>query len=67
MITKILNAIRRKRTTSENQDQIKVYVTNGGRLYVKGNELAQSPAWRAKVKGLIDADLTGQQEREGVN
>ena len=61
MIAKVLRAIRRRQNASENNgDRIKVYVSSNGSLRVKGHELAQNAEWRAKVKQLIDADLTGR-------
>ena len=62
MITKILEAMRGKQNASENNDRVKVHVRQNGSLYVKGRELAQSAAWRAKVKELIDADLAGRKK-----
>ena len=65
MITKVKNALRRNQNDSEsdksiNKEPIKVYVSHNGSVYVKGDELAQNTAWKAKVKELIDADLTGR-------
>ena len=37
---------------------IKVYVSNGGSLRVRGDELIRNPLWRAKLKELMDANLT---------
>jgi hypothetical protein len=64
MITRVFDALRRKQNGSENYDHVKVYVSRNGSLYVKGHELAHSAAWRAKVKELIDADLTGRNKKE---
>ena len=64
MITKVLGALHLKPNSSKNDDRVKVYVSNNGGLYVKGHELADNAAWRAKVKALIDADLTGRGKRE---
>ena len=69
MITRVKNALRRNQTDSENDEPtsaepIKVYVSHNGGVYVKGHELAQNTAWRAKVKELIDADLTGRNVQE---
>ena len=63
VLTKVFDVLRRKQDTSENDD-VKVYVTPNGSLYVKGHELAHNAAWRAKVKELIDADLTGRNKQE---
>ena len=60
MITKVLRAIRRRPNAIQNNDRVKIYVSRNGSLHVKGRELAQNAAWRAKVKELIDADLTGR-------
>ena len=67
MITKILDSIRGKPDANEGGDDVKVYVSSNGSLYVKAHELAHSRAWRAKVKKLRDADLTGRnrQVRDG--
>jgi len=65
MITKVLHAIRGKPSANEDDDRVKVYVSRNGSLYVKGYELAHSASWRAKVKELIDADLTGRNKQEG--
>lgn len=64
MITKVLDTIRRKQHASDNDDHVKVYVSRNGSLHVKGHELAQNAAWRAKVKELLDADLTGKNKPE---
>ena len=65
VLTKVFDVLRRKQDTSENDDvNVKVYVTPNGGLYVKGHELAHNAAWRAKVKELIDADLTGRNKQE---
>ena len=65
MLTKVFDVLRRKQTTSGDDDvNIKVYVSPNGSLHVKGHELAHNAAWRAKVKQLIDADLTGRGKKE---
>ena len=64
MKMRALGAFRRKQNANENDDHVKVYVSNHGSLYVNGNELARSATWRAKVKELIDADLTGRNRQE---
>ena len=64
MITKMLENIRRMQNASEDEDHVKVYVTRNGGLRVKGHELAQNAAWRAKVQEMIDADLTGKNRQE---
>ena len=75
MITKMLDSIRGKpdgndgvdNVKEEGGDDVKVYVSSNGSLYVKAHELAHSRAWREKVKKLRDADLTGRnrQVRDG--
>ena len=42
---------------------IKVYVSNGGSISVRVSELMRNPYWRAKLKELMDADLTNVQRR----
>lgn len=64
MITKVMGVLRRNQNTSENDKHIKVYVSHNGSVYVKGHELAHNAAWKAKVKELIDADLTGRNRLE---
>lgn len=65
VLTKVFDVLRRKQETSKNADvNVKVYVTPNGSLYVKGHDLAHNAAWRAKVKELIDADLTGRNKPE---
>ena len=43
--------------------RIKVYVSNGGSLSVRCDELIHNPLWRAKLKELMDGDLTNVQYR----
>ena len=64
MITKVMSAFRRSQNASEDEERVKVYVSRDGSMYVKGRELARNAAWRAKVKELIDADLTGRNRPE---
>ena len=69
MLTRVKNALRRNQNDGENDEPtntepIKVYVSHNGSVYVKGRELAQNTAWKAKVKELMDADLTGRNEQE---
>ena len=62
MIAKALRAIRR-RHSADKDGKVKVYVTLSGSLHVRGHELAKNAAWRAKVKQLIYADLTGRNKQ----
>lgn len=62
---KVLSSIfQRIKASKQNEvDRPKVYVRRNGSLYVKGQELAKSAAWREKVGRLADADLTGRQNK----
>ena len=63
MITKVIGTLRRSKSSNK-EEQVRVYVSRDGSVYVKGRELAHNAAWRAKVKKLIDADLTGRNKQE---
>ena len=51
-----------KRLQRRNESRVRIYLTDGGNMYVRGEDLAQNPAWREKVRQLIAADLTGKNQ-----
>lgn len=55
--SKLFSVFRR----TNKSDRFKVYVSDQGSLRVYGSDLIRSAAWRAKVKALVDANLTGRE------